>query len=87
MTATTTETDVEVLLTNEDEAGCEAQWSPDAPECGKPAKWRITGHNLDCQWETANFCQPCTTRLLMMSAMSACAKCLTTNLLKDIRPI
>lgn len=83
MTATKADADLSALVSEDEVVGCEAQWDEDGPQCGKPAEWRATAHNKDCVWETANFCQPCMTRLRTMCLTSVCSNCFTRDLLKS----
>lgn len=86
MTSTTTEESIEVLV-GDDEAKCVAQWYADAPECGRPAEWIATVHNVACVMEVGHFCGACMQMLKLASIMSRCNKCHTRDLLRDIRRI
>jgi hypothetical protein len=84
---TTAEETTTVSVDLEDDVTCEAEWSDKTGECGKPASWRATVHSIGCQMQSANFCTDCMMQLKLMSLMSACATCLTRDLLRDVRKL
>lgn len=73
------------------DAGCEAQWEPDGPECGAPASWTVLGHSASKhRYEDCRLCDPCLAKIRELGLTGdkyVCTACKEWPIVKDIRPI